>query len=498
MYGYTKPFVLTLLACNLAYLHDANAETIPAASCSQEDVQKAVDAARDGDTVAVPAGTATWLSRDGNKPAVLIAGKVITLSGAGTDRTVITDGNTAAWKDLLIWIEGEKPARITALCFKGSIDRNRGAAAVAVHGDCTNWRIDHCKFDGSPRGVWAYAGCFGLVDHCTFLNVGQGVVMKGHGPVSWERPLMLGLAHAVYVEDCTFRGGGAATDAYHGARFVFRHNSVIDTHVAQHGCDSGNYRSTFSYEVYENVIRKEKLTSWVVPRAMHFRGGTGVVFNNTLGGYTAGIDVANYRSSESLRKLCGKWGICDGKNPVDGNEEPDGYPARDQIGRSTNQVLEPLYEWNNTLDGEDADIHVSTGAQHIKEKRDFLNDTHRPGYKPYAYPHPLSRQWPAEPPEDRQAPTPARNLTARAVSDRQVELTWEPSADSQDVTGYYVWLSGKRVTAITDPGHAEYTFKRLKPPVTQYTFAVSAFDAAGNESQPSAAAGIGRRKGAKR
>ena len=471
------------LVCSLTHLNDANARIIKAASCAQQDVQQAIDAARNGDVVEVPAGTATWVAEDENHLAVLISGKVVTLRGAGIDQTVITDGNRLAWKDLLIWIVGEKPARVTGFTFKGFIDKNRGAAAIAVRGDCMNWRIDHCRFDGSPRGVWAYAGCFGLVDNCTFLDVGQGVVMKGHGPLSWERPLALGLTNAVYIEDCTFDGGGGATDGYHGARFVFRHNSLIDTHLAQHGCDSGNYRSTFSYEVYDNVIGKKDLKSWEVPRAMHFRGGTGVVFNNMLSGFSTGIDVANYRSSEALRKLCGKWGICDGKNPVDGNEEPNGYPARDQIGRSTNQILEPLHEWNNTLDGEDADIHVSTGAQHIKENRDFHNDTSRPGYKPYAYPHPLRDEWPPEPPQDDEAPTAPLNLTAREVSETRTELTWEPSTDNEGVTGYYVWLNGARVTTITDPTYTCYTFKRLKPSATQYSFAVSAFDAAGNESQ---------------
>jgi hypothetical protein len=38
---------------------------------------------------------------------------------------------------------------------------------------------------------------------------------------------------------------------------------------------------------------------------------------------------------------------------------------------------------------------------------------------------------------------------------------------------------------MTNPSHRKYTFKRLQPPLTQHTFAVSAFDAAGNESGPS-------------
>ena len=488
MSGYCKLSVLTLLVCGFLHLHEANAETIKAASCSQDDVQKAIDAATDGDVVEVPAGTATWTTTSATEPAVLISEKTITLQGAGVDKTIIIDETGHAWRDLLLWISGTKPSRITGFTFKGFIDKNRGAAAIAVHENCRHWRIDHCKFDGSPRGVWAYAGCFGLVDNCTFLETGQGVVMKGYGDESWEEPLVLGLPDAVYVEDCTFRGGGAATDAYHGARFVFRHNSLLDTHVAQHGCDSGNYRSTFSYEVYDNVIAKEKLTIWEVPRAMHFRGGTGVVFNNTLSVYAAGIDVANYRSSEQLRELCGKWGICDGKNPIDGNEEPNGYPARDQIGRSTNQVLEPLYEWNNTLDGEDTDIHVSTGAQHIKAGRDFHNDTARPGYRPYAYPHPLRAEWPPTPRKDLQAPTVPRNVTARAVPRAQVELTWEPSTDDEGVMGYYVWLDESRISAITDPACTRYTFLRLTPSMEGRTFRVSAFDAAGNESEASSPA----------
>lgn len=49
----------------------ARASTIRAASCSQSDVQAAIDAASDGDTVAVPAGNCTWTT------AVNINGKGI-------------------------------------------------------------------------------------------------------------------------------------------------------------------------------------------------------------------------------------------------------------------------------------------------------------------------------------------------------------------------------------------------------------------------------------
>jgi len=116
----------------------------------------------------------------------------------------------------------------------------------------------------------------------------------------------------------------------------------------------------------------------------------------------------------------------------------------------------------------------------------------RPGYKPYTYPRPLRQQFPPLPPADRVPPTTPRNLTARATSDRQVELTWEPSTDDKAVVGYLVWLSGSKVTTITDPSYTKYVFLRLKPPVGEHTFSVSAFDAAGNESEPCAPAKLAR------
>ena len=368
----------------------AEAATITSSSCSQQDVQRALDEAADGDTVLVPPGEATWAPASVRTPAVVVSGKSVTLKGAGAGKTVITDGNPHAFHDLLLVVAGKKPFRITGFTFR-ALSGVRGSAAVKVSGGAKAWRIDHCAFEGTGRGVWAYDDSFGLVDNCTFVRVGQGVVMKGKGDVSWETPLSLGAQLAVYIEDCTFLNDGEgwnwAIDGYHGARYVFRHNVVSgQISLSHHGCDSGNFRSTMSFEVYGNTMQGPGTR-----RAMHFRGGTGVVFDNVLTGYDTGIDVANYRSDPKLRKLCGKWGICDGTNPVDGNEEPNGYPSRDQIGRSAGQTMEPLYEWANTLDGEDADVHVSTGRQHIKEGRDYFHDTQRPGYEPCPYPHPLRR-----------------------------------------------------------------------------------------------------------
>ena len=57
---------------------------MPAASASRADVVAAIQRATDGDTVTIPAGTATWTTG-------VNTGKAITLQGAGVGFTVILE-----------------------------------------------------------------------------------------------------------------------------------------------------------------------------------------------------------------------------------------------------------------------------------------------------------------------------------------------------------------------------------------------------------------------
>jgi len=75
----SKPFVDTTLPAN----------THKAASASFSDVSAAISAAPSGDTVLVPAGSATWSDQ-------LVITKGIQLIGAGIGQTVITSDFTAS------------------------------------------------------------------------------------------------------------------------------------------------------------------------------------------------------------------------------------------------------------------------------------------------------------------------------------------------------------------------------------------------------------------
>jgi hypothetical protein len=388
-----------------------------AASCSQEDVQDAVDAASDGDFVLVPAGHCTWTTPLAATPAVEIDGKGITIQGAGIGQTVITDATGSAWRQTPFWVEGveSKPFRITGFTFTG---HPSAQGVIMVRGTWRDFRIDHCRFDNvDGRSIMISGHIYGVIDHCEFIQPhGQGVwVGDGRGDppgsTSWEEPMSYGTADAVFIEDSTFiwgSGADGAVDCTDGGRYVFRHNVVQGIMVGNHGMDS-RPRSCLQMEIYDNTFIP---SSHDVYLAIQSRGGSAVVFSNAISGdvgvYRVSIGVTNYRSCCYVGAACTPYpnpphGTCDGTNPLDGNTEPQavykGWPCKDQIGRGAHQNSEPFYEWNNTKNGSDVDVTVYNNwigctdpqpSDHVQEGRDYFNDTPKPGYTPYVYPHPLT------------------------------------------------------------------------------------------------------------
>ena len=334
------------------------------------------------------------------------------MEGAGVDHTVIiaaTDNHqTGAEPEYPIGLRSPIVgiARVTGFTFKG----NTGdLGAIWAAGQAGGYfRVDHNRFDNpSGRAITAFSGK-GVIDHNIFDMISQATQVKfgsygggSWGDNSWSGPLSLGTDNAIYFEDNVFNwnaGGGylAANDCYSGGRVVFRHNTLNGSYLTNHGADSsGRERGCFSYEVYQNTMTATN--NWYA--AMQFRGGTGVIFDNTANGYDTFVELAAYRVNEYMAP----WGICDGTGPYDGNlPGMNGYPCVDQPGRSTDsglgtsQSLEPVYEWNNLLNGNNTGIWTRSPS-YIAAGRDFYSDTPRPGYTPYPYPHPIIATVPKPP-----------------------------------------------------------------------------------------------------
>jgi chitodextrinase len=87
---------------------------------------------------------------------------------------------------------------------------------------------------------------------------------------------------------------------------------------------------------------------------------------------------------------------------------------------------------------------------------------------------------------DSKAPSVPTGLKGTAVSSTQINLSWKASTDNVGVVGYTVYVNN---TALTTTTAASFRQTGLTPGTT-YSYSVSAFDAAGNNSASTAAVSV--------
>lgn len=310
--------------------------------------------------------------------------------------------------------------------------------------------VDHNLFSVGSSGSVQSISVFG----CSDGNDG--------GFTCWNQPESLGTNNAVFEEDNDFIytfHTESVIDNYGGARYVFRHNNVTNAEACGgHGTDSGNRRSAFSFECYSNVYTN---TSGARIRMGTIRGGTGVHYNNTYASSGAGsgwdgVALMLYRACTGLDQS--GWGTANGTNYALGSANLSvaanrqvhtttgaasasnvlwcsnhrdtlctsnaqctgggtcttffdsagtrGYPARDQPGATHDQIIDPVYSWNNTVNGTPtASLGTYDGGEPcattagaadnlttwLQTPRDYVNNgtTPKPGYTAFTYPNPL-------------------------------------------------------------------------------------------------------------
>jgi hypothetical protein len=219
--------------------------------------------------------------------------------------------------------------RLTGIEFRaGSRTKSFGKGCVVVTGDTKTFRIDNCKFDGiRNRPVVIRNAACGVIDHNLFFSQSKSQQITifhdkwgggDWGDGSWSTPIDWGGPNAVYIEDNIFAASsansGGVLDEYGGARFVFRHNRVTNAVVASHGTGStGRFRSVRHWEIYNNLFVAEPKTS---KNAIHMRGGTGVVFSNTVVGFSKFLTLHTYRFHSAFRM----WSGSDGTSGWDLND----------------------------------------------------------------------------------------------------------------------------------------------------------------------------------
>ncbi len=291
--------VFTIVVLALAAPDLASAGTThTAATCMQPDVKAAYDRTAPGDTLAIPAGSCNW-----GTSAILVT-KRITISGAGIDRTILTGTISSETGNSQILFGNVDGLRITGLTFN----------CTAISLDREDWRVDHNKFTCTVfntgvfvRGARMTDSPKGLIDNNTFVNrrvhvagLAAQSLTELNGSTQWRDPLGLGTDEAVYIEDNTFTFTvfGNAVDCEMSGRYVARYNTLVDVIFEAHSIQ-GSVRACRKWEIYHNTIT-QKTRELFSP--VFLRGGTGVMFNNTITGKfaTGNLMMDNVRSYKSI------------------------------------------------------------------------------------------------------------------------------------------------------------------------------------------------------
>ena len=316
---------------------------IQAKSVQYADVSAAVQQAADGDTVEVPAGTATWSQELKITKGITLAGKTTT-RGAGTknatanDQTIIIVDDAPKSMSLLTF-STSKPFRLTGFTIRSSGKDITGMSlsqgVVALNGQQgVAFRMDNMHFDSFKRkAVWCGGWSIGVIDSTIIHANNQSFRFEqrqwnghGDGNGAWADYPWLGTDKFVFVEDTTVFGnvkerGHGNVDASGGARFVLRHNYFSQATVAAHGtADNSTGRGTRCAQIYNNVF------DWDGIPSHEARSGTFLWHDNTW------PTKMGQKDDFLLSLTCFRefnrafsWGFAQGTNPWDQNDtEGDG------------------------------------------------------------------------------------------------------------------------------------------------------------------------------
>lgn len=393
-----------------------------AASASRTDVNDCVNAAASGDTIRVPAGTATWsgpIRLPSTKDLTLLGATVVNCTGtAGTDSygCSTTDQTTITCSPNCFEVSLSASQRVTGFTLRTTTG-DEVIVLVDEQNVAKNFRVDHNHLISTagwapirgkgqtnavhPQGIWDHNR---LEDVAIHTNGTLHQLVEGpYQHQIWAQDTPLGnSSQVVYVEDNHFSGTTGninSTDGNYAGRVVIRGNRFSGQTYMEFHSPQGDNRGFQRWEVYNNILKDPSTVNCFFGLGS-IRGGTGVFFNNLMSGNLSDCNfdllLDNVRSEWT--SAVGGLGPCNGSSPWDQNSGSQGWRCRDQIGigrdltlwnhtttPAWNQEVKPAYFWNNSKSGTSAQggpgpITVTVDPTlrsplHLVANRDFYTAT---------------------------------------------------------------------------------------------------------------------------
>jgi hypothetical protein len=466
-----------LLAISLLFLTAVSARAtcdVTASSASYVDVSTAVSSATSGQTVCIPAGSATLT--DGQyitmPPGVTIQG-----AGANVSGTIWT--KDSSFRETLFVTEdtGSGDRRITGIWMKSATITNGSAkkgVGVEIRGYSNKTRVDHCRFDDLYCGVWTKSS-HGVTDHNSYYNVhvpyrhsGQGLLpftaawanLRNCNPdygvvspnvyppqhVCTTNAPFNSTDYVMFHEDETIEltGDSTVTDELDAVSWVIRYCNVAlkAAHGPYDGAQSfplfdvhgdtpnsitnaGNPSAIVTL-LYENTITVEDGSNMDF---LALRGGQALVFNNNI------TKTGSSGASVTLRDERVEFGCSDCVPIVD--------PLRPGVGSwpkwgdaQYEDTIHNTYVWNDKLNGVVAQqIYVDPYANTLPTIVVGVNPAADPTANAWTsepaslssllptYPHPLIGATPAPTPTPSPTVTPTPTPTATPTPSPSVSVS---------------------------------------------------------------------------
>jgi hypothetical protein len=323
--------------------------TVYESNGSLANVQALHNAAKNGDTITLPAGTFSWTSQLNITKGITLQGQT-TISGAGTatpsvnDLTIIKDDTPRTGAILKATTSSSQSFRLTGITFSPGASTASGARAVLLTGGdsaATHARVDNCHFDALHQGriIWTQGWVQGVADHNLLIALGHtqpffisegsyGGTSQINGNGSWADYPWYGTEKFFFIEDNTIIRinspiASSMIDTNPGGRWVARHNYIQNCLPSGHGTEGGPgggnpQRGQRASEFYDNIVNMT--VAW---NAGGQRSGTSMWHDNTYTGHSSGTgyhcNLVNFRES-APRGISLPWGMADGTSPWDAND----------------------------------------------------------------------------------------------------------------------------------------------------------------------------------
>ncbi|MDO8495723.1 MAG: LamG-like jellyroll fold domain-containing protein [bacterium] len=332
--------------------------TINAASCSQTDVQNAINLAIDGDTVNIPEGTCPWTGTVTVNTAITVTGPTCTTdaNGRATSCPTVITNNVSSGNVMTANLVYDKITRISNLEFASGTG---GAQFMAINGantDNRRFRVDHVKMmvTGSTFCAFSFGQAYGVVDHSTiagnkpaYVGFIFGKNGSGSGDENFYAGPQWGTDKYVFFEDVTMDQTNpdfqlTLFESHAGGRYVLRNSTLNRGLFEVHGSDGSRHRSTVAIEVYNNVFTTSAIGSGIG----FLRGGVQTIHDNAIyspGGNNVSMDLLTSRIIDPVSS----FGMADGRNQWDVNNPGNPFTTDTAVAAGVLTVDMSGAPWTN-------------------------------------------------------------------------------------------------------------------------------------------------------